>query len=57
MRWPNPIHSSTVRGMEPTQRDHFARIVTASGSVVVIPNLTAEQADDIAEQYGPLPRP
>lgn len=37
--------------------DHFASITTPKGSVVTIPGLTEEQADDIAAQYGPIAEP
>lgn len=35
----------------------FARITSAKGSVVTIPFLTDEQADDVAAQYGPVAEP
>lgn len=40
---------STVRGMT---ADHYAQITTPRGSTVVFPDLTTQQATDIAEQYG-----
>jgi DnaJ-class molecular chaperone len=43
--------------MEPTERDHFATISTPRGSVVNFPFLTAEQAQDVADQYGPTAQP
>lgn len=45
------------RGMDPTERDHFATITTPSGSVVSMPFLTEQQAADIADQYGPPVQP
>lgn len=39
--------------MDPTERDHFATITTPAGSVVNFPFLTAQEADGIAQQYGP----
>lgn len=43
--------------MDPTERDHFATIKTPAGSVVHFPFLAAQEADGIAEQYGPPPEP
>lgn len=43
--------------MPPTERDHFATITTPRGSVVHFPFLTEEQAQDIADQYGPTAEP
>lgn len=43
--------------MDSTERDHFATITTPAGSVVHIPNLTETEADAIARQIGPPPRP
>ena len=44
-----------------TSRDHFAAITTPAGSVISFPFLTEQEADTVAEQYGPpaepLPRP
>jgi len=36
-----------------TSHDHYARVVTPRGSVVHFPNLTEEQAADVAAAYGP----
>jgi hypothetical protein len=47
--------------MDNTERDHFATITTPAGSVVTVPFLTEQQAEKVAEQYGPpaepLPQP
>jgi hypothetical protein len=40
--------------MDPSHdRDHFAILTTLRGSVVSLPNLTEDQADAVAAQYGP----
>lgn len=57
IRWPNGVPASTVRAMDPTERDRFAAITTPAGSVVYFPFLTEQQADDIAAQYGPPAEP
>jgi hypothetical protein len=36
-----------------SSHDHFASITTLRGSVVTIPNLTEEQAAEVAARYGP----
>lgn len=43
--------------MDPTDRDHFATITTPSGSVVHFPFLAGQEADGIAQQYGPPTEP
>jgi len=39
--------------MDPTERDHFATITTPAGSVVHLPFLTGQEAQAVADQYGP----
>ena len=54
---PHHPQRPTVRDMSPTDRDHFAAVTTPRGSVVSIPFLTAEQAADVADQFGPPAEP
>ncbi|MER7063910.1 hypothetical protein [Streptomyces albidoflavus] len=55
--WQEALQGFTVGGMGAPERDYHATITTPRGSVVVMPFLTEQEADDVARQYGPTSEP